>query len=78
MVKYYTKACNFHYGHLPIKTNKKYLTLNGDKNLHFSSIEIISRKSKKRISISQIQKLPSKIKIKVEEDIKKIIKKKKI
>ena len=77
MVKYYTKACNFHYGHLPIKTNKKYLTLNGDKNLHFSSIEIISRKSKKRISISQIQKLPSKIKIKVEEDIKKIIKKKK-
>ena len=77
MVKYYTRACNFHYGHLPTKTNKKYISLNGDKNLHFSSIEIISRKSKKLISNSQIQKLPTKIKIKVEEDIKKITKKKK-
>ena len=78
MAKYYTRACNFHYGHLSTGTNKKYLSLNGDKNLHFSSIEIISRSSKKRISISQIQKLPKKIKIKVEQDIKKIIKKKKI
>ena len=77
MAKYYTRACNFHYGHLSTGTNKKYLSLNGDKNLHFSSIEIISRSSKKRISISQIQKLPKKIKIKVEQDIKKIIKKKK-
>ena len=58
------------------QNKKKYLTLNGNKNLHFSSIEIISRKSKKRISISQIHKITQKIKIKVKKDIKKIIKKK--
>ena len=77
MVKYYTRACNFHYGPLPTKTKKKYLTLNGNKDLYFSSIEIISRKSKKKIPVSQIIKLPLKIKAKVKKDIKKIIKKKK-
>ena len=62
MVKYYTKACNFHYGHLPIKTNKKYLTLNGDKNLHFSSIEIISRKSKNEFLLVKYKNYPQKLK----------------
>ena len=60
MAKYYTRACNFHYGHLSTGTNKKYLTLNGNKNLHFSSIEIISRSSKKEFLLVKYKNYPKK------------------
>ena len=64
MVRYYTRVCNFHYG---IKSRslikkKKSLCLNGNNEISFDQIEIISRKSKKIISINQIKNLPNHIK----------------
>jgi len=79
MEKYYTRACNFYYGslsRLKIK-NKLALPLNGDKNISFDKIEIISRKSEKIINLKDIKKLKKKLRNKVKKDIIKIIKKKK-
>jgi len=45
MKKYYTRACNFVYGKLSVKlvNQKKNLPLNGNKEISFSQIEIISK-----------------------------------
>ena len=77
MKKYYTRACNFHYGKISkiLVKNKKALPLNGNKELSFSHIEILSRNSVKKININEIQKLSKYLKKKVNKDIKKIIKK---
>ena len=50
MEKYYTRVCNFYYGKLSTKLveQKKTLPLNGNKEISFNKIEIISRKSKIR------------------------------
>ena len=51
MDRYYTRVCNFYYGKkskLLVK-KKKTLPLSGNKEISFDHIEIISRKSKKRI-----------------------------
>ena len=46
MKKYYTKVCNFYYGKNSIKliNQKKNLPLNGNKEISFNQIEIISKK----------------------------------
>ena len=50
MTRYYTRACNFYYGSKSknLVKKKKSLPLNGNSEISFDSIEIISRKSKKQ------------------------------
>ena len=79
MSRYYTRVCNFYYGkksRILVKKNIS-LPLNGDKDISFDKIEIITRSSKKEISIKQIGKLSKSLKKKVKADIQKIISKKK-
>ncbi len=80
MQKYYTRACNFYFGKTSKEKNKRKLsfTLGSNHSISFDSIEIISRVSKKKISIKNINKLPLKIKKKVLFDLKNICKHKKI
>ncbi len=78
MIKYYTRACNFYYGNISKEKVKKKinLPLNGNQLISFDTIELITRKTKKKIKIKDIKKLPLKIKKKVLEDLNKIIKRK--
>ena len=49
MKRYYTRVCNFYYGkdsEFLVNKNKT-IPLNGNKNLSFDHIEVISRTSKK-------------------------------
>lgn len=50
MKRYYTRACNFYYGNESkiLVRKKKSLPLNGNKEISFDFVEIISRKSKKK------------------------------
>jgi dihydropteroate synthase len=77
MKKYYTRVCNFTYGRPSIKlvNKKKNLPLNGNKELSFSQIEIITRDSIKMIDIKDIKKLSKSLRDKVEKNINIIIKK---
>ena len=79
MLRYYTRVCNFYYGSKSkyLVKSKKTLPLNGNDSISFDKIEIISRKSKKIISIKHINHLPSKLKKIIKNDIKIIIKSKK-
>ena len=79
MSRYYTRVCNFYYGakSRALVRDKKTLPLNGINEISFNQIEIISRKSKKTISLDKISKLPIKLKKKIKNEIKLIIKKKK-
>ena len=67
MKKYYTRVCNFYYGHISKKLiqQKKTLPLNGNKEVSFDKIEILSRNSKKKISIKEINRLPIFLKKKI-------------
>ena len=77
MKKYYTRACNFYYGNVSKKLvqKKKTLPLNGIKEISFDKIEILSRNSKKTISIKEINNLPIFLKKKITRDLKIITKK---
>ena len=79
MTKYYTRACNFYYGLTSKNKIKKKLSLplNGNNLISFDTIEIITRKNKKKFHISKIKNLNYKIKNKIKKDIKLITKKKK-
>ena len=79
MQRYYTRACNFYYGNQSkiLVNKKKTIPLHQIKEISFDHIEIITRKSKRKISISQIKYLPNNLKKKVNLDIKKIKNKKK-
>ena len=79
MIKYYTRACNFYYGVESKEKIKKKLSLplNGNKLISFDNIEIINKKYKKKIHISEVNKQSNKIKKKIKKDIKLITKKKK-
>ena len=79
MSRYYTRACNFYYGNLSKKLvkQKKSIPLNGSNFISFDSIELITRKSKKKIPINKISSLPRLIKKKVLFDLKNITEKKK-
>jgi len=79
MTRYYTRVCNFYYGKeskLLVNTNKS-IPLNGNKNISFDHIEIISRTSKRKISVKKINSLTKSLKEKIKKDLKKIKSKKK-
>ena len=79
MSRYYTRACNFYYGPKSksyVKQNKA-LPLNGINEISFDKIEIISRKSNKKLSIKEINILPKLIKKQVKKDLKTLTAKKK-
>ena len=77
MKKYYTRVCNFYYGNISknLVKKKKTIPLNGDLNISFDHIEILSRESTKKIHIKNIKKLSKNLINKVNYDIKKIKKK---
>ena len=79
MKKYYTKVCNFYYGKNSIKliNQKKNLPLNGNKEISFNQIEIISKSETKLINLKDIKKLPKLLKEKINKDLKIIVKKNK-
>ena len=79
MRRYYTRACNFYYGNesrLLVNSNKS-IPLNGNRNISFDHIEIISRTSKKKISIKKINSLAKPLKKLIKIDLKIIRSKKK-
>tara|TARA_B100001057_G_scaffold332450_1_gene332849 strand:- start:3680 stop:4708 length:1029 start_codon:yes stop_codon:yes gene_type:complete len=71
-------VCNFYYGEISklLVKKKKSLPINGNNQISFDQIELISRKSCKRISIADINKQPKNIKRKIKKDIAIVIKKK--
>jgi len=75
---YYTRACNFYFGNQSriLVNKKKSIPLHEIKEISFDHVEIITRKSKKRISINKINQLPKTLKKKINSDIKKIKSKK--
>ena len=79
MSRYYTRVCNFYYGDQSkiLVNKKKSLPLNGNKEISFDHIEIISRNKKRKISLKKIDGLPKLLKNKINEDLKILTKKKK-
>ena len=83
MIKYYTRACNFIYGHRAnqLIREKRALPLCGNKYIAFSGIEVFERKNekikKKFLDIKKIKKLNKIEKKKVLKDIRKISEKRK-
>ena len=79
MSRYYTRVCNFYYGSKSINlvNKKKTFPLNGNKEISFDQIEIISRKNKKKISINKIKNLSKVLKKKILSDLRLITSKKK-
>ena len=79
MPRYYTRVCNFYYGSRSksLIKEKKTLPLNANNEISFDNIEIITRKSKKKISIKKINILPNRIKKIIKKDINLITKRKK-
>jgi dihydropteroate synthase len=79
MQRYYTRVCNFYYGKKSklLVNKKKALPLNDNQEISFDHIEIISRNSKKKISIKKLGSLSKSLKQKIILDLKKITSKKK-
>ena len=74
MRRYYTRVCNFYYGkesRLLVNSNKS-IPLNGNINISFDHIEIISRTLKKKIPINKINTLAKSLKKLIKIDLKKI------
>ena len=67
MHRYYTRVCNFYYGNKSkfLVNKKRSLPLSGNQAISFDHIEIISRNSKKKISIKKLNSLPKKLKKKI-------------
>ena len=78
MKKYYTRVCNFHYGSNSknLVKKKKALPLNGNLEISFDHIEILSRNSSKLINIKEIKNLPLQLKRKINKDLRIIAKRK--
>ncbi len=79
MSRYYTRVCNFYYGKQSKKLvrKKKTVSLHNIDEISFDQIEIITRKSKKKISINKIKNLAKPLKNKINLDLKKISSRKK-
>ena len=78
MKKYYTRACNFFYqNNQKDFTSSSRMFLNGDRNISFDSVEILSRNSKKKIKLKNINSLNKSLKKKIKSDLQNITKKKK-
>ena len=71
--------CNFYYGKESklLVSKKKTLPLNDNKEISFDHLEIISRRSKKKISIKEIDNLPKLLRKQINLDLKNIKSKKK-
>ena len=71
--------CNFYYGKESklLVSKKKTLPLNNNKEISFANLEIISRRSKKKISIKEIDNLPKLLRKQIDLDLKNIQSKKK-
>ena len=80
MLRYYTRACNFYYGSesKTLVKKKKTIPLNGNHQISFDQIELISRKSKKKISIHNLKNLTKVQKKKLVGIYKRLLAKKKI
>ena len=78
MVKYYTRVCNFYLGKISKEKVKKKtaLALNNNKSISFDTIEIITKKTKRKIHIKEVKNQNSKILQKIKKDIKIVTKKK--
>jgi dihydropteroate synthase len=78
MRRCYTRVCNFYYGKESklLVLKKKTLPLNDNKEISFDHVEIISRQSKKKISIKKINSLPKLLRKQINLDLE-IIKSKK-
>jgi dihydropteroate synthase len=79
MRRYYTRVCNFYYGKESKKlvSKKKTFPLNNNDEISFDHFEIITRRSKKKISIKKINNLPKLLKKQIILDLKNIRSKKK-
>ena len=79
MKKYYTRVCNFYYGSNSknLVKKKRALPLNGNLEISFDHIEILSRNNSKLVSIKEIKNLPLHLKKKVNKDLRIIAKRKK-
>ena len=79
MLRYYTRVCNFYYGKESklLISKKKTIPLNNNKEISFDHLEIISRRSKKKISIKKINSLPKLLRKQINLDLKNILSKKK-
>ena len=79
MSRYYTRVCNFYYGNHSRKlvNEKKTIPLHQIKEISFDQIEVITRKSKKIISINNIKNLSKALKNKIYFDLELIRSKKK-
>ena len=79
MTRYYTRVCNFYYGKESRKLliKNKTLPLNGLQEISFDHIELITRKSKKKIFIKDIKKLSKSLQKQIIFNLKKITYKKK-
>ena len=64
MPRYYTRPCNFYYGYISknLVKKKKSLPLSDNNLISFDYIELISRKSKRKIPINKLSSLPKSIK----------------
>ena len=78
MSRYYTRVCNFYYGanSKNFIKEKKTLPLNGNDEISFDKVEIISRKFKKKISIKKINALPIHIRKQIKNDLELVTRKK--
>jgi len=72
-------VCNFYYGKESklLISKKKTIPLNNNKEISFDHLEIISRRSKKKISIKKINSLPKLLRKQINLDLKNILSKKK-
>ena len=79
MLRYYTRACNFYYGRASkiLVKKKRSVPLNGNSEISFDQVELISRKSKKIFFINSLVNLPKFQRKKILVDLKKITSKKK-
>jgi len=79
MSRYYTRACNFYYGSKSkfLVKKRKSIPLNGNNEISFDQIELITRKSKKRFPINKLRTIPKSQIKQIKLDLKKLTAKKK-
>ena len=79
MKKYYTRVCNFYYGSYArnLIKKKKALPLNGNLDIAFDHVEILSRKKTQLIHFKDVKNLTLSLKKKIKKDLIQILKRKK-
>ncbi len=79
MRRHYTRVCNFFYGEDSklLVRQKKTIPLNDNKDISFDHLEIITRQTKKKLSIKEVKNLPKVVRNQINKDLKNIKSKKK-